>query len=170
MVDKMRWDKTRGCSITISIWLLSYYSLNKLEYGVMANAIIGEHQRLAGVSQPLQSANKISAVKHKPNHTPSWKGKSKDEQPATSGNGSGDRSKEKKGWSCAGKKVKERREAAKECQHSHMAEMAMAVDPPALIASTSALPPCYNFLFLNNDCISFTHDSDSITIDSLLMT
>jgi len=29
---------------------------------------------------------------------------------------------------------------------------------------------CYNFLFLNDDCISFTHDSDLIAIDSFLMT
>jgi len=38
-----KWD-------TISTWLLSYYSLNKLEYSVVANAITGEYQRLAGVS------------------------------------------------------------------------------------------------------------------------
>jgi len=124
-----KWDQ-------ISTWLLSYYSLDKLEYGIVTNAIIGEHQRLAGVSRPLQSANKISTVKRKPDHPPSWKGKSKNEQPATSGNSSGDRSKKKKGQSRTGKKIKERQEAAKECQHSHMAEMAMAVDPPAPIAST----------------------------------
>jgi len=38
-----KWDQ-------ISTWLLSYYSLDKLEYGIVANAIIGEHQYLAGVS------------------------------------------------------------------------------------------------------------------------
>jgi len=38
-----KWD-------TISTWLLFYYSLDKLEYSVVANAIIGEHQCLAGVS------------------------------------------------------------------------------------------------------------------------
>ena len=129
-----KWDQ-------ISIWLLSYCSLDKLEYGVVANAIIGEHQRLAGVSQPSQLVNKISVIKQKPDHPPSWKGKSKDKQPVTSGTGSDDRSKEKKGQSCAGKKVKERREAAKECQHSRMAEMAMAVDPPAPIASLKAPLP-----------------------------
>jgi len=85
-----KWDQ-------ISTWLLSYYSLDKLEYSVVANTITGEHQCLAGVSQPSQSANKISAVKHKPDHPPSWKGKSKDKQPAASGTGSGNRSKEKKG-------------------------------------------------------------------------
>jgi len=88
-------------------WLLSYYSLNKLEYSIVANTIIGEHQRLAGVSQPSQLVNKISAVKRKPDHLPSWKGKSKDDQPAPSGSGSVDHSKEKKGQSHAGKKVKE---------------------------------------------------------------
>ena len=120
-----KWDQ-------ILTWLLSYYLLNKLEYGVVANAIIGEHQHLAGVSRPLQSANRIFMVKRKPNHPPSWKGKSKDEQPAASGTGSSNYSKEKKGQSCAEKKVKEHREAAKERQHSHMAEMAMVVNPPAL--------------------------------------
>jgi len=59
-----KWDQ-------ISTWLLSYYLLDKLEYGVVANAIIGEHQRLARVSRPLQLANKISAVKLKPDHPPS---------------------------------------------------------------------------------------------------
>jgi len=34
----------------ISTWLLSYYSLDKLEYSIVANAITGEYQRLAGVS------------------------------------------------------------------------------------------------------------------------
>jgi len=125
----------------ILTWLLSYYSLDKLEYSIVANAIIGEHQCLAGVSWPLQSANKISAVKCKPDHPPSWKGKSKDKQLAPSGSGSDDHSKEKKGWSHAGKKVKECQEAVKECQHSHMAEMVMAVDPPAPIASLKAPLP-----------------------------
>jgi len=95
-----KWDQ-------ISTWLLSYYSLNKLEYSIVANVIIREHQHLAGVSQPSQSVNKISTVKRKPDHPPSWKGKSKDKQPAASGTGSGDHSKKKKGRSCAGKKVKE---------------------------------------------------------------
>jgi len=90
-----KWDQ-------ILTWLLSYYLLDKLKYGIVANTIIGEHQCLAEVSWPSQLANKISTVKHKPDHPPSWKGKSKDEQPAASGSGSGDRSKEKKGWSCAG--------------------------------------------------------------------
>jgi len=96
-----KWDQ-------ISTWLFSYYLLDKLKYGVVANTIIGEHQRLAGVSQPSQSANKISTIKRKPDHPLSWKGKSKNEQPAASGNASGDCSKEKKGRSRAGKKVKER--------------------------------------------------------------
>jgi len=34
----------------ISTWLLSYYSLDKLEYGIVTNAIIREYQRLTGVS------------------------------------------------------------------------------------------------------------------------
>jgi len=85
-----KWDQ-------ISTWLLSYYLLNKLEYSIVANTIIGEHQRLAGVSRPSQSANKISAVKQKSDHPLFWKGKSKDEQPAASGTGSSDCSKEEKG-------------------------------------------------------------------------
>jgi len=75
-----KWDQ-------ILTWLLSYYSLNKLEYGVVTNAIIGEYQRLAGVSRPSQSANKISTVKCKSDHPPSWKGKSREEQPNVSGSG-----------------------------------------------------------------------------------
>ena len=84
-----KWDQ-------ILTWLLFYYSLDKLEYSIVANMIIGEHQHLAGVSRPSQSANKISAVKRKPDHPLSWKGKSKDEQPAASGTGSTDHSKEKR--------------------------------------------------------------------------
>jgi len=38
-----KWDQ-------ILTWLLSYYSLDKLEFSIVANMIIGEHQRLAGVS------------------------------------------------------------------------------------------------------------------------
>ena len=34
----------------ILTWLLSYYLLDKLEFSVVANTIIGEHQCLAGVS------------------------------------------------------------------------------------------------------------------------
>ena len=128
-----KWDQ-------ISIWLLSYYSLNKLKYSIVANTIIGEHQCLAGVSWPSQSANKISTVKHKPNYPLFWKVKSKDKQPAPSGTGSDDHSKEKKGQYCAEKKIKKHWEATKECQHSHMAEMAMAVDPPVSIASLRAPP------------------------------
>jgi len=122
IVIPQKWDQ-------ISTWLLFYYLLDKLEYSIVANVIIREHQRLARVSWPLQSANKISTIKCKPDHPLFWKEKSKDKQPAASGTGSGDQSKEKKGWSRAGKKVKEHWEAAKECQHSHMAEMAIAVDP-----------------------------------------
>ena len=88
---------------TISTWLLSYYSLDKLEYTVVANAIIREYQCLAEVSQPSQSANKISTVKHKSNHLPSWKGKSREEQPSASVSGD----QKKKGHSHAGKQVKE---------------------------------------------------------------
>ena len=90
-----KWD-------TISTWLLSYYSLDKLEYSIVANAITRENQRLAGVSRPSQSANKISTVKRKSDHPPSWKGKSREEQPTASGS-----SDQKKGQSRAGKKVKE---------------------------------------------------------------
>jgi len=84
----------------------------------------------------LQLANKISAVKCKYDHPPSWKGKSREEQPTASGSGD-----QKKGQSRAGKKVKERREAAKQRDHAHMAESAMVVDPPAPIASSSAPLP-----------------------------
>jgi len=91
-----KWDQ-------ISTWLLSYYSLDKLEYGVVTDVIIGEYQRLAGVSRPSQSANKISTVKRKSDHPPSWKGKSREEQPNASSSGD-----QKKGRSHAGKKVKER--------------------------------------------------------------
>jgi len=87
----------------ISTWLLSYYSLDKLEYTIVANTITGEYQCLAGVSRLSQLANKISTVKHKSDHPPFWKGKSREEQPT--GSGSGD---QKKGRSCAGKKVKKR--------------------------------------------------------------
>jgi len=38
-----KWD-------TISIWLLSYYSLDKLEYSIVANVITRKYQHLAGVS------------------------------------------------------------------------------------------------------------------------
>jgi len=38
-----KWD-------TILTWLLSYYSLDKLGYSIVANAITGEYQCLAGVS------------------------------------------------------------------------------------------------------------------------
>jgi len=120
----------------ISTWLLSYYFLNKLEYSIVANAITGEYQCLAGVSRPSQSANKISTVKHKSDHPPSWKGKSREEEPNASSLGD-----QKKGRSRAGKKVKERREAAKQRDHAHMAESAMVVDPPAPIASSSAPLP-----------------------------
>jgi len=40
-----------------------------------------------------------------------------------------------------GKQVKQCREAAKEHQHAHMAELAMAVDLPAPTASPPASPP-----------------------------
>jgi len=90
------------CDI-ISTWLLSYYSLDKLEYSIVANAITEEYQCLAGVSQPSQSANKISAVKCKSDHLPSWKGKSREEQSTVSSSGD-----QKKEQSRAGKKVKER--------------------------------------------------------------
>jgi len=59
-----KWD-------TISTWLLSYYSLDKLEYSVVANMITGEYQCLAGVSRSSQQVNKISAVTCKSNHPPS---------------------------------------------------------------------------------------------------
>ena len=90
-----KWD-------TISTWLLSYYSLDKLEYSVVTNAIIREYQCLAGVSQPSQLVNKIFTVKRKSDHTPSWKGKSREEQPNVSGSGD----QKKKGRSHAGKQVK----------------------------------------------------------------
>jgi len=40
-----------------------------------------------------------------------------------------------------GKQVKQHREAAKERQHAHMAELVMAVDPPTPTASPPASPP-----------------------------
>ena len=85
IVIPQKWDQ-------ILTWLLSYYSLDNLEYGIVTNVIIGEYQRLADVSRPSQSANKISAVKRKFDHPPSWKGKSREEQPNASG--SGDQKKE----------------------------------------------------------------------------
>ena len=43
IVIPQKWDQ-------ILIWLLFYYSLDKLEYSIVANMIIREHQRLAEVS------------------------------------------------------------------------------------------------------------------------
>jgi len=125
-----KWD-------TISTWLLSYYSFNKLEYSVVTNVIIREYQCLAGVSWPSQSANKISAVTCKSDHPPSWKGKSREEQP----NASGSSDQKKKACSCAGKQVKEQQEATKQRDHAYMAESAMVIDPPTATASSSASLP-----------------------------
>ena len=73
---------------------------------------------------PLSS---ISLITHPPEK----------EKPNVSGSGD----QKKKGWSCAGKQVKEWREAAKQCNHAHMAEFTMVVNPPAPIASLSAPLP-----------------------------
>jgi len=51
---------------------------------------------MKGSNRPSTSANKISAVKCKDDHPPSWKGKSREDKPAASGSSSGDY-KEKKG-------------------------------------------------------------------------
>jgi len=104
--------------------------LDKLNWDLVSEAIINEVSHLQG-SQPLTSANKISPVKGKSDHLPSWKEKSREEQPNASGSGD----QKKKGYFCTGKQVKEWREATKQCDHAYMAESAMVVDPPTPIAS-----------------------------------
>ena len=132
MVILPRWD-------SLSTFLLQLNALDKLDWDIVSKGIIGEYSRLKSSSQAGPSMNKISAVKWKSDHLPSWKGKAKGEQPAASSSGSGSQ-KRKHFKSCARKQVKEHCEAAKQHDHTHMAEMAMVVDPPAPAASTSALP------------------------------
>ena len=90
-----KWD-------SVATYLLQSHALDKLNWDLVSEAIISEFSRLQG-SQPLTSVNKISAVKCKSDHPPSWKGKSREKQPNTSGSGD----QQKKGQSPAGKKVKE---------------------------------------------------------------
>ena len=93
-----KWD-------TLSTYLLQSHALDKLNWDIVSEGIIGEYSCLKGSSRAGPSANKISAVKQKSDHPPSWKGKGK--EPATSGSGSG--SQEKKRFkSHARKQVKER--------------------------------------------------------------
>ena len=129
MVIPPKWD-------TLSTYLLQSHALDKLDWDIVSEGIIGEYSCLKGSTRASSSMNKISAVKWKSDHPHSWKRKGK--EPATSGSGSG--SQEKKHYkSCTGKQVKECHEAAKQCNHTHMAKMAMVVDPLAPVASTSAL-------------------------------
>ena len=130
MAIPSKWD-------SLSTYLLQLNTLNKLDWDIVSEGIIGEYSHLKGSSRAGPSANKISTVKQKSDHPPSWKGKGK--EPATSGSGSGGQ-KKKCFKSCAGKQVKERQECTKKCDYAHMAEQAMVVDPPAPVASTSALP------------------------------
>src|SRR4029077_9180558 len=130
MAMPSKWDQ-------LATYLLQSNALDKLDWDIVSEAIVSEHARLKGSNRPPQSAEKLPDVKRKQDHPPTWKGKSRDDQPAASGSGSGGQKEKKKGGRPrSGKQVKECREAAK--QRAHMAEQAMAIDPP--VASTSALP------------------------------
>ena len=133
MVIPSKWD-------SVATFLLQQYALDKLDWDTVSESVISKFSCMKESNRPSTSANKISAVKRKDDHPSSWKGKSREDKPAASGSGSGD-CKEKKGQSCAGKQVKQHREAAKECQHAHMAELAIEVNPPAPTASPLASPP-----------------------------
>jgi len=71
-----KWD-------SVTTYLLQSHALDKLNWDLVSEAIISEFSCLQG-SQPLTSVNKISAVKCKSNHPPSWKEKSREEQPNVS--------------------------------------------------------------------------------------
>ena len=124
-----KWD-------TLSTYLLQSHALDKLDWDIVSKGIIGEYSHLKGSTRAGPSVNKISAVKQKSDHAPSWKEKGK--ETATSGSDSG--SQEKKCYkSCTRKQVKKCQEAAEQRDHAHMVEMAMVVDPLAPVASTLAL-------------------------------
>ena len=92
-----KWD-------TLSTYLLQLHALDKLDWDIVSKGIIGKYSCLKGSTRACPSANKISTVKQKSDHPPSWKGKGK--EPATSGSGSG--SQEKKCYkSHTRKQVKE---------------------------------------------------------------
>ena len=95
MVLPHKWD-------SVTTYLLQSHVLDKLNWDLVSEAIISKFSCLRE-SQPLTSANKISAVKHKSNHPPFWKEKSREKQPNMSGSGD----QRKKGRSHAGKQVKE---------------------------------------------------------------
>jgi len=133
MAIPSKWD-------SVTTFLLQQYVLDKLDWDTVSESVISKFSCMKGSNRPLTSANKISAAKRKDDHLPSWKEKSREDNPATSGSGSGD-CKKKKRQSHVKKQVKQHQEAAKECQHAHMAELAMAVDPPTPTASPLASPP-----------------------------
>ena len=58
-----KWD-------TLSIYLLQSHALNKLDWDIVSEGIIGEYSRLKGSSRASPSANKISTVKQKSHHLP----------------------------------------------------------------------------------------------------
>ena len=92
-----KWD-------TLSTYLLQLHTLDKLNWNIVSKGIIGKYSCLKGSSRAGPSTNRISAVKRKLDHPPSWKGKGK--EPAISGSGSG--SQEKKQFkSHTRKQVKE---------------------------------------------------------------
>jgi len=74
-----KWD-------SVTTYLLQSHALDKLNWDLVSEAIISEFSCLQEL-QPLTLANKISTVKHKSDHPPSWKGKSREEQPNASGLG-----------------------------------------------------------------------------------
>ena len=86
MVILPKWD-------TLSTYLLQSHALDKLDWDIVSEGIIGEYSCLKGSSRAGPSANKISAVKWKLDHLPTWKGKAKGDQPAASGSGSGSQEK-----------------------------------------------------------------------------
>jgi len=100
MVIPSKWD-------SVTTFLLQQYALDKLDWDTVSESVISEFSCMKGSNWPLTSANKISAVKRKDDHPPSWKEKSREDKPAASGSGSGDH-KKKKGRSCVEKQVKQR--------------------------------------------------------------
>jgi len=89
MAIPFKWD-------SVATFLLQQYVLDKLDWDTVSKSVISEFSHMKGSNQPSTSVNKISAVKRKDDHLPSWKGKSREDKPAASGSSSGD-PKEKKG-------------------------------------------------------------------------
>ena len=89
MAIPSKWD-------SVATFLLQQYALDKLDLDTVSESVISKFSYIKGSNQPSTSANKISAVKCKNDHPPSWKEKSREDKPAASGSGSGD-CKEKKG-------------------------------------------------------------------------